>query len=138
MEVGLNFFLNTLEEMLEKEYQQHGLQAVSIIENEKFINSLIAICVITQFFLNEKTPDLIMILNLCGVTTFEFWKILHSFALIDKTMPKKLFQNIFEIEGSLLFYHIWEPNSVVYDLLRKYFILEKQNKVNPSHDFCNI
>jgi hypothetical protein len=83
VEVGLNFFLNTLEEMLEKEYQQHGLQAVSIIENEKFINSLIAICVITQFFLNEKTPDLIMILNLCGVTTFEFWKILHSFALID-------------------------------------------------------
>jgi hypothetical protein len=48
------------------------------------------------------------LLEKCKINSFDLWRVISNFAKFDKYMPESIKEHLFNLEGRLLLYKVWE------------------------------
>lgn len=101
------------------------------VRNLDFHRSLIAICIETIFFINNKELDLQNLFTISKIEPFDFWKMINSFVKFDKKMPLSLKEHFLIIEKMIIFGFAWKAGSSL-DKLIKNFEEKSKNDTTKS------
>jgi len=86
---------------------------------DSFVNAVVAICAELDGFIRDNTTlDIVQIMEICSVNSFDFWRIISSFAKAVKGIPAVLKRHLFELEINLMFNLVWNKNSPLIDFIR--------------------
>jgi len=129
----INLYFKVLEELLvQEERKTKRVQYSEIIRNDNFHRSLIAASIETVFFVNNYTDlSFTMLLELCNINSFEFWRIIASYIKFDSNMPHQLRKHFSDLEVKILLHLAWKKNSPVLNVINN-FIQQSKVKKEPK------
>ena len=117
-------YYEILEEfLLNEENKMKNPNFFEILQNEVFHKALICCCIEVVQFLNKggESSNTIYtfprLLDQCEITAFQFWKIIRTFLLFDKTMPTSIKKHIQHIEFKILQSLAWKKGSDISELV---------------------
>lgn len=125
----VSLYLKVLEELLSQEEKKtRNPNYFELLSNEVFHKALIACSIETVFFVNNSSNvNFNVLLELCEIQAFEFWRIIGSFAKFDPQIPFPIKKHLHTIELKIIMCLAWKKGSVVQKIVRK-FIDESQNE----------
>jgi len=125
----MNLYYKVLEDLLvHEERKAKKVQYSEIIRNDVFHRALIAASIETVFFVNNYNDlSFAMLLELCNIHSFEFWRIIASFVKFDSNMPHPLRKHFNDLEVKILMHLAWKKNSPVLDVVN-HFIEQSKNE----------
>lgn len=68
---------------------------LSLLENEKYLNSILALSIYTQYHLDNKFININVLFESCNVTPIDVWRVISNFARFHIKLPQKLSQDLF-------------------------------------------
>lgn len=116
----MKLFFKVLLELLKNEEKQQELRSDSkeqmsnVLKNETFYRALLVCCVETILYANNITAlEFPEVLEACGVSAFDTWKLMKNFLEFDSRIPTTLRQHFKSLEARVISSMAWTENSPI-------------------------
>lgn len=117
-----NFFTIVIGRILLKELEK-SVSSEALARNEEFNRGIYACCLEALLYLHSVVSiNFEEVLDICGSSPFEFWKVINSFLQFDSNIPQPLRRHYREIEIKIISSLAWREGSKINQAIRSLII----------------
>jgi hypothetical protein len=117
-----NFFTIVIGKILLKELEK-SVSSEALARNEEFNRGIYACCLEALLYLHSVVSiNFEEVLDICGSSPFEFWKVINSFLQFDNNIPQPLRRHYREIEIKIISSLAWREGSKINQAIRSLII----------------
>ena len=116
------FYQIVISRILNKEIEKNN-NIEGLLMNEEFLRGIYSCCLEALLYLHSVVSiNFEEVLDISGITAFDFWKVINSFSQFDTNIPQSLRRHFREIEVKIISHLSWKEGSKINSAIKQLII----------------